>query len=125
VPKLLDSSKEPGLPLRLLFCHNLFLLNNRPNWLFMTNLLPLLALMCLCVLKIPRKMTLQLLLEPKIILLLKTKLMINLLHRLRLTMFLFISNDLILIQSFVCLLRVSFLSCHLTRMHVQLKTTVL
>jgi hypothetical protein len=101
VQRLLSSCKEPGHLLHLSFCHNLFLLNNRPNWLFMTNLLPLPHLMYLCVLVTPRKMKLQSLLEPKIILLLKRKLMIhllhwfNLLHQLHLPMVLFISNDLV------------------------------
>jgi hypothetical protein len=125
VQTLLDSSKELGLPLCLSFFQNIFLLNNNPNWLFMTNLLPPPALMCLCVLVTPRKMKLHFLLKPKIILLLKRKLMINLIHRLRLPMVLFISNDLFLIHSFTHLLTTSFISRHLTHMQVQLKTTTM
>jgi hypothetical protein len=95
--RLLSSCKGPIQLLHLSFCHNLFLLNSRPNWSIMTNLLPLPHLMYLCVLVTPRRMKCQSLLEPKIILLLKRKLMIlhwfNLLHRLHLPTTLFISND--------------------------------
>jgi hypothetical protein len=101
VQRLLSSCKEPRHLLHLSFCHNIFLLKNNPNWLFMTNPLPLPPLMYLCVPVTPRKMKLQSLLKPKIILLLKRKSMIhllhwlNLFHPLHLPMVLFISNDLV------------------------------
>jgi hypothetical protein len=93
---LLSSSKGPRHHLHLPFFHNLFLLNSRPSWLFMTKLLPLPHIMYLCVLVTPRRSNLQLLLDPKIILLLRRNLMIhhlhwfNLLLRLHLPMALFI-----------------------------------
>jgi hypothetical protein len=45
--RLLSSCKEPRSHLHLSSCHNCFLLNSRPNWSFMTNLLLLLRLMSL------------------------------------------------------------------------------
>jgi hypothetical protein len=69
VLRLLSSYKGPRHLLHLSFCHNLFLLSSRPNWSFMTNLLPLPHLLYLCVLVTPRTTKLQSLLNPKIILL--------------------------------------------------------
>jgi hypothetical protein len=96
VLRLLSSCNGLGHLLHLLFCDNLFLLSNGPNWSFMTNLPPLPHIMYLCVLVNPRRTNLQFLLVPNIILLQKKKLMIhhlhwfNLLHQLHLPMVLFI-----------------------------------
>jgi hypothetical protein len=99
VPRSLSSSKGPQNLPHLSFCHNLSLLNSRPNWSFMTNpLLPPLR-MSLCVLVILRRTTFLLPLRPKITLLQRRNLTIchlrwfNHLPQLHLTMVLFISND--------------------------------
>jgi hypothetical protein len=57
--RLLSSCKGLGHLLHPPSCHNCFLLSNRSNWSFMTNLLPLPHLMYLCVLVTPRRMKLQ------------------------------------------------------------------
>jgi hypothetical protein len=99
VLRLLSSCKGPRHLLHLLLFHTFVLLRSKPNWSFTTNLPPLPHLMYLCLLVSPRRMKLQSLLEPKIILLRKRKLMIhhlhwfNLLHRIHLPMVLFILND--------------------------------
>jgi hypothetical protein len=66
--RLLSSCKGSGHLLHRSFFHNLFVLSSRPNWSFMTNLLPLPHLMYLCVLVTPRRMKLQsqLVLSPNI-----------------------------------------------------------
>jgi hypothetical protein len=55
---LLSSWKGLGHLLLPSFCHNHFLLIIRPNWSFITNLIPLPHVMYLCVLVTPRKMNL-------------------------------------------------------------------
>jgi hypothetical protein len=99
VLRLVSSFKGPGGLLHPPYCHNHFLLSNRPNWSLMNNLLPLPCLMYLCVPMTPRRTKLQSLLKPNIILLQKRNLMIhhlrwfNLLHQLHLLTVIFISND--------------------------------
>jgi hypothetical protein len=98
-PRLLSSFKGPRNLPHLSFCPNLSLLNNRPNWSFMTNPLPLLLPMSLCVWVIQKRMVLRLPLRPKITLPQRRKLKIyhlcwfNSLPQLHLPMVLFISND--------------------------------
>jgi hypothetical protein len=100
----LSSFKGPENLPHLLFCHNLSLLNSRPNWEFMTNpLLPPLH-MFLCVLVILPRMTFPSPLEQNIILLQRRKLTIyhlrwfNRLLQIHLPTILFISNDQVPIQ---------------------------
>jgi hypothetical protein len=55
VTKFLQGTETPPTPAIL---SQPFLLSNKPNWLFMTNLIPLPHLMYLCVLVTPRRMKL-------------------------------------------------------------------
>jgi hypothetical protein len=95
----LSSFKGPENLLHLSFCLSPSLLNSRPNWSSMTNILLPPLHMSLCVLVILRRTTLPSPLGPKIILLPRRKLTIyhyhwfNRLLQFHLPTILFISND--------------------------------
>jgi hypothetical protein len=101
VLRSLSSFKGSGSLPHLSFFHNLSLLNNRPTWSFMTNLLLPPLCISLCVLVILPRTMLKSPLEPKIFLLQRRKLRV---YHLRwfnhLPMVLFISNDWVSIQFF-------------------------